>query len=112
MRRSNLNLTVLGVVALIMVFVVQPLVQHPWALVALAAIGAITLLLRTYVLIGGQGAPRSERALEGRLVALEEEIKVLDVQQRRLQETVAWQAKLLQQTESQPVPVEAAPQHR
>lgn len=94
-----MRLTPLIVIAVLLFFgVLQPLLMHPLIIVSLAVIVAATLLLRP--LVNGQGVrlPRNDRATEGRMVALEESIKVLERQQRELQETVSWQARLLQET--------------
>jgi len=89
--------------ALILFGVVQPLLAHPWAIITLAAIIAATLLLRPLVTGQSIRPPRSDRAMEGRVVALEESIRVLEQQQRQLQETITWQARLLQETTPKPV---------
>lgn len=103
-RRGGMRITPLVVIAALLLFgVLQPLLMHPFMIISLALIVAATLLLRP--LVSGQGVrlPRADRALEGRMVALEESIRVLERQQRELQETVTWQARLLQATTPKPV---------
>lgn len=102
--RGGPRLTPLIVIAALLFFgALQPLLAQPLIIVSLAIIVAATLLLRP--LVNGQGMrlPRADRAMEGRMVALEESIKLLERQQRELQETVSWQARLLQETTPKPV---------
>lgn len=103
-----------GIVALVLIFLVAPLIGtgSAWALIQLAVIGGIVALAWRYLPPPRSATPwkASEvQELERRLDALEAQLWQVGRDHDRLEELVRWQERLLQRSSATPMPPASAP---
>ena len=104
-----------GIVALVLIFLVAPLIgmHSAWTLIPLAVIGGIVALAWRYLPAPQRSVnpPQATEVqdLERRIDALESQLRQVGRDHDRLEEMVRWQERLLQRTSATPVPPVGVP---